>query len=63
MKLKDGKKRKGWKEEITRTFEEISEDMKDVTQQEVLDDIKLYRALRRKTPEITVVAQSQEKPA
>jgi hypothetical protein len=58
-----GKTSKGWKEEITRTFEEASDDLKGVTEREILDEIKLYRAQRRKTPEITVVAQLQEKSA
>jgi hypothetical protein len=58
-----GRTSKGWKEEITRTFEEVSDDLKGVTEREILDEIKLYRAQRRKTPEITVVAQLQEKSA
>lgn len=58
-----GRKRKGWKEGITRTFDEISDDLKGVTEQEILNDIKLYRAQRRRTPEITVVALPQEKTA
>ena len=58
-----GKASKGWKEEIPRTFEEASDDLKGVTEREILDEIKLYRAQRRKTPEITVVAQLQEKSA
>ena len=50
-----GRNRKGWKEEITRSIEEASHDLKGITEREILDDIKLYRARRRKTPEITVI--------
>jgi len=63
LKGTSGRTSKGWKAEITRTFEEASDDLKDVTEREILDEIKLYRAERRKTPEITVVAQLQEKSA
>ena len=58
-----GRKRKGWKREITRAFEKASEDLKGTTEKEILEEIKLYRAKRRKTPEITVVALPQEKTA
>lgn len=58
-----GRKRKGWKEEITRAFREASDDLKGITEREILDDIKLYRTQRRKTPEITVVATPQKKTA
>ena len=54
---------KTWKAEITRTFEAASDDLKGVNEREILDEIKLYRAQRKKTPEITVVAQLQEKSA
>ncbi len=59
----EGRKRKVWKEEITRVFEDASDDLKGIAEREILDDIKLYRAQRRKTPEITVVAIPQEKTA
>ncbi len=52
-----------WKKEIVRTFEEASDDLNGVTEREILDEIKLYRAQRKKTPEITVVPQLQEKSA
>lgn len=59
----NGKKRKGWKEEITRAFEEASGDLKDTTDREILDEIKLYRAQRKKSPEIRVIVLPQEKTA
>ena len=59
----NGRKRKGWKEEITRAFEEASGDLKGTTYREILDEIKLYRAQRRKSPEINVIAVPQEKTA
>ena len=57
----NGRKRKSWKEEITRAFEEASGDLKGATDREILDEIKLYRAQRRKSPEISVIAVPQEK--
>ena len=62
-KDKSAKKRKGWKDEITRTFEEASDDLKGTTDREILDEIKLYRAQRKKSPEISVIALPQEKSA
>jgi hypothetical protein len=59
----NGRKRKGWKEEITRAFEETSGDLKGTTYREILDEIKLYRAQRRKSPETNVIAVPQEKTA
>jgi hypothetical protein len=59
----NGRKRKGWKEEITRAFEEASGDLKGATEREILDEIKLYRAQRKKSPEISVIALPQEKTA
>jgi hypothetical protein len=58
-----GRATKAWKEEITRTFTEAAGDLKGVTEREILDEIKLYRAQRKKSPEITVVAHLQEKTA
>ena len=51
---------KAWKAEIIRTFDAASDDLKGATESEILDEIRLYRAQRKKTPEITVVAQLQE---
>lgn len=59
----DERKRKGWKEEIARTFEEASDDLHGVTEREILDEIKLYRTQRKKSPEISVVALPQKKTA
>lgn len=57
---KDARRRKRsvWKEEITRVFEQASEDLQGTTEKQILDEIKFYRAQRRQTPEITVVAES-----
>jgi hypothetical protein len=62
-KVTNGRRRKGWKEEITRVFEEASEDLRGITEKDILDEIAQYRAQRKKTPEITVVAVPQEKTA
>lgn len=42
------RKRSGWKEEITRTFEKASEDLRGTTEKEILGEIKLYRVKRKK---------------
>jgi hypothetical protein len=55
--------RNRWKDEITRTFMEAADDLKGVTEQEILNEIKRYRAERKKSPEITVVASPKEKTA
>jgi len=47
----------------TRTFAEAAEDLKGITEKEILDEIKRYRAERRKSPEITVVALPKKKTA
>jgi hypothetical protein len=59
----NGRKRKGWKEEITLAFKEASGDLKGTTDRGILDEIKLYRAQRKKSPEISVIALPQEKTA
>ena len=55
--------RSRWKDDITRTFMEAAEDLKGVTEQEILEEIKRYRAERKQSPEITVVALPKEKTA
>jgi hypothetical protein len=60
---RNGTRSAGWRKEISRAFERASDDLKKTSQKELLNEIKLYRAQRRKTPEITVVAQSQKKTA
>ena len=59
----DGRGRKGWKKEITRAFEGMAKDLKGRSEKDILNEIKSYRAQRRKTPEISVVALSQKKTA
>jgi len=44
----NGGKRKGWKGEIIRAFEEASGDLKGATNREIQAEIKLYRAQRKK---------------
>ncbi len=52
-----------WKEEIMRTFSQAADDLAGTTEQDILDEIKRYRAERKKSPEITVVALPEEKTA
>ncbi|MGE5321807.1 MAG: hypothetical protein ACM3SW_03040 [Actinomycetota bacterium] len=58
-----GRKRPGWREEITRAFEEASEALAGITEEEILKTIQEYRSERRKQPEIAVVARSRKKTA
>jgi len=55
--------RNRWKEESTRTFAEAAEDLKGTSEKQILDEIKRYRAERKKSPEITIVAAREEKTA
>lgn len=55
--------REDWKAGIARAFEEAAGDMEGTTERDILDEIKRYRAERKKTPEISVVALPQEKTA
>lgn len=57
------RKRENWKTEIIRAFEAAAGDLKGTTERDILDEIKLYRAQRKKTPEIRVIALSQERTA
>lgn len=48
---RDYSKAKGrWKDEITRTFKAAADDLRGVTKQDIVDEIKRYRAERKKTP-------------
>jgi hypothetical protein len=58
-----GRKSENWKAQITSTFEEAADDLKDTTERDILDEIKRYRAQRKKSPEISVIALPQEKTA
>lgn len=52
-----------WKEKITGTFEAAATDLKGITEKEILNEIKRFRAERKKSPEITVVALPEDKTA
>lgn len=52
-----GRKRPGWREEITRAFEEASEALAGITEEEILKTIQEYRAERRKQPEIAILSK------
>ena len=39
-----------WKDEITRTFMAAADDLKGVTKQDIDDEIRRYRAERKKSP-------------
>jgi hypothetical protein len=56
-------KRSQWKDEITRAFSEAADDLKGTTERKILNEIKRYRAERKKSPEITVIALPEEKTA
>jgi uncharacterized protein (DUF433 family) len=42
------RKRSGWQEKITHTFEKASEGLRGTTGKEILGEIKLYRVKRKK---------------
>jgi hypothetical protein len=58
-----GRKSENWKAQITSTFEEAADDLNGTTERDILDEIKRYRAQRKKSPEISVITLPQEKTA
>jgi hypothetical protein len=52
--LPRGRKRAGWKCEFTRTLEAAAKDLSGVTESQIAEAIRGFRAERKKLPEITV---------
>ena len=52
--LPRGRKRPGWKREFTRSLEMAANDLSGVTQSQVADAIRGFRAEKKRLPEITV---------
>src|SRR6266849_2673255 len=52
--LPRGRKRPGWKREFARSLEAAARDLSGVTESQIMQAIRGYRAERRRLPEITV---------
>jgi hypothetical protein len=52
--LPRGRKRPGWKREFTRTLEAAANDLPGVTESQIAEAIRGFRAEKKKLPEITV---------
>ncbi len=55
--LKDqprGRKRAGWKDEATRSLKAASNDLRDVTESEIMAAVRAYREGKRQSPEIRI---------
>ena len=52
--LPRGRKRPGWKREFTRTLEAAAKDLSGVTESQIAEAIRGFRAEKKKLPEITV---------
>jgi hypothetical protein len=55
--LPRGRKRRGWKKEFLESLREAAQDIGEVSEEEISRTVSAYRRERR-TPEITVVAES-----
>jgi len=52
--LPRGRKRPGWKRELTRNLEAAARDLSGVTESQIMEAIRGYRAEKKRLPEITV---------
>ncbi|MGH9785405.1 MAG: hypothetical protein ACRD88_14600, partial [Terriglobia bacterium] len=52
--LPKGRKRPGWKREFTRSLESAARDLSGVTESQITEAVRGYRADKRRLPEITV---------
>jgi hypothetical protein len=52
--LPRGRKRSGWKREFTRTVEAAAKDLSGVTEAQLADAIRGFRAGKKALPEITI---------
>ena len=52
--LPRGRKRPGWKREFTRNLEAAARDLSGVTESQIIEAIRGYRAEKKRLPEITV---------
>jgi hypothetical protein len=52
--LPRGRKRTGWKREMLASFEEAASDMDKVSQSQIAETIRRYRAERKRLPEVSV---------
>lgn len=54
--LPRGRRRPGWKRELARSLDAASRDLSGVTESQIMDAIRGYRAGKKRLPEITVGA-------
>jgi hypothetical protein len=52
--LPRGRKRPGWKREFVRTLEAAARDLSGVTESQIVDAVRGYRAGKKRLPEITI---------
>jgi hypothetical protein len=60
--LPRGRKRRGWKKKFFESLTEVAGDIGEISEEEILRTVRAYRRERR-TPEITVAAESYETQA
>lgn len=61
--LPKGRKRPGWKKDFLRSVQKAGADLGDISEEEILKTVRESRSVRKKLPEITVVARSKKKTA
>lgn len=57
--LPRGRKRPGWKEEFLKTLRKAGDEMGEISEDEILHEVKAYRSGRKKQPEIRLVTQAK----
>ena len=61
--LPKGRKKAGWKKSFLRSAEKAAADLGDISEEQILKNVREYRSGRKKPPEITVVARTRTKTA
>jgi len=61
--LPRGRKRVGWKIELLQSVRKASAELKNISEEQILNTVREYRSGRKKLPEITVVARTKKKTA
>jgi hypothetical protein len=61
--LPKGRKKAGWKKSFLRSAQKAAADLGDISEEQILKNVREYRSGRKKPPEITVVARTKTKTA
>jgi hypothetical protein len=61
--LPKGRKKAGWKKSFLRSAQKAAADLGDISEEQILKNVREYRSGRKKPPEITVVARTRTKTA